>query len=74
MTRADRQGLGTSNKIEQKVAHVETKKNIFSWMMDNEKGTPENSVSKTNWQICAICQEATSEALQCPADTNALGR
>ena len=47
MTRADRQGLGTSNKIEQKVAHVETKKIIFSWMMDNEKGTPENSVSKT---------------------------
>ena len=45
------------------------KKIIFSWMMDNEKGTPENSVSKTNWQICAICQEATSEALQCPADT-----
>ena len=44
------------------------KKIIFSWMMDNEKGTPENSVSKTNWQICAICQEATSEALQCPAD------
>ena len=42
---------------------------IFSWMMDNGKGTPENSVSKTNWQICAICQEATSEALQCPADT-----
>ena len=38
-------------------------------MMDNEKGTPENSVSKTNWQICAICQEATSEALQFPADT-----
>ena len=37
--------------------------------MDNEKGTPENSVSKTNWQMCAICQEVTSEALQCPADT-----
>ena len=36
-------------------------------MMDNEKGTPENLVSKTNWQMCAICQEATSEALQCPA-------
>lgn len=38
-------------------------------MMDIEKGTPENSVSKTNWQMCAICQEVTSEALQCPADT-----
>lgn len=38
-------------------------------MMDNEKGTPENTVSKTNWQNCAICQDATSEALQCPADT-----
>ena len=42
---------------------------IFSRIMDNEKGTLENSVSKTNWQMCAICQEATSEALQCPADT-----
>ena len=38
-------------------------------MMDNEKGTPGNSVSKTNWHLCAICQEVTSEALQCPADT-----
>ena len=38
-------------------------------MMDNEKGTPENSVSKTNWQMCAICQEVTREALQCSADT-----
>ena len=38
-------------------------------MMDNEKGTLQNSVSKTNWQMCAICQEVTSEALQCPADT-----
>ena len=37
--------------------------------MDNEKGMLENSVSKTNWQLCAICQETTSEALQCPADT-----
>ena len=37
--------------------------------MDNEKGTPGNSVSKTNWQLRAICQEVTSEALQCPADT-----
>ena len=37
--------------------------------MDNEKGTLQNSVSKTNWQMCAICQEVTSEALQCPADT-----
>ena len=37
--------------------------------MDKEKGALENSVSKTNWQMRAICQEATSEALQCPADT-----
>ena len=37
--------------------------------MDNEKQIPENSVSKTNWQFCAICQKATSEALQCPADS-----
>ena len=34
-----------------------------------EKGTPENSVSKSNWQMCAICQEPTSETLQCHADT-----
>ena len=40
------------------------KKLIFSWMMDNEKGTPGNSVSKTNWHLCAICQEVTSEALE----------
>ena len=38
-------------------------------MMEKEKGTPRNSVSKTNWQLCSICQEVTSEALQCPADT-----
>ena len=37
--------------------------------MDNEKQIPENSVSKANWQFCAICQKATSEALQCPADS-----
>ena len=37
--------------------------------MDNDKQTPGNSLSKANWQLCAICQEATSEALQCPADT-----
>lgn len=36
--------------------------------MDNDKQTPGNSLSKVNWQLCAICQEATSEALQCPAD------
>ena len=46
-----------------------SKKLIVSWMMDNEKRTPGNSVSKTNWQLCAICQEVTSEALQCPAGT-----
>ena len=45
------------------------KKLIFSWMMDNEKGTPGNSGSKTNWQLRANRQEVTSEALQCPADT-----
>ena len=37
--------------------------------MDCDSQTPGTTVSKTDWQICAICQNVTSEALQCPADT-----
>ena len=37
--------------------------------MADDQQTPGDSLPKTNWQFCAICQEATTELLQRPADS-----
>ena len=48
---------------------IETMSKSYQFVDPQKPGPSKEAITKTDWNKCLLCQEVTSEVLQCPAQS-----